>query len=347
MKKVLPSSNGISLHFQVASLFLTLVMIISLVLLQVKKFCAADTPPHISSVTPKSLQHGAVATPTKVTVGLTITDFPSFDVARNDFEFSGIIWFSFDPALVNLKTIEKFSFVKGEIKYISEPSTQLEDDRLTVRYRIRVSFKTNLYYGYFPFEDHTLYLMLSNASVNPDEVIFESTYANVIMDNPYVNGWDYKDHQVTTGFSTVPLGIGQKGKEVVYPSVLFTFEFYHHSIRYLMSILLPLLIIFLIDLFSLCFDQRKERDILVTMTTANIAALVAYRFVLESLTPKVGYPTIADYFFFLFLSNTFMIFMINCVGPYLTRRQKKIISIVVQVFVVLTIALLLRTWLPC
>ena len=93
--------------------------------------------------------------------------------------------------------------------------------------------------------------------------------------------------------------------------------------------------------------QRKERDILVTMTTANIAALVAYRFVLESLTPKVGYPTIADYFFFLFLSNTFMIFMINCVGPYLTRRQKKIISIVVQVLVVLTIAFLLRTWLPC
>lgn len=325
---------------------MTIFAIVMLVMLQVQKFCSSDTPPHITAVTPKTLQQKAHTQPTKVTVGLTIIDFPTFDVSRNEFEFSGILWFTFDPALIGLKTIEKFHFLKGEIKSISEPSTQLENDLLTVRYRIRVSFKTNLYYGYFPFEDHTIYLMLSNTAVDPDEVNFESTYANVIIEHPYLDGWDYKDHHVTTGYSTVSLGIG-RGKEIMYPSVLFAIDFFHHSVRYLISVLLPLLIIFLIDLFSLCFDQKEERGTLVTMTTANIAALVAYRFVLESLTPKVGYPTIADYFFFLFLCNTFIIFTVNCVGPYLTLWQRKIISIAVQVCIVLAITFLLRMWFPC
>ena len=348
MKTVLSSSNGISLHFQVTSLACTVVMILALILLQVRKFCAADLAPRIVTVTPKTLQQDAVSTPTQVTVGLTITDFPSFDVAHNNFEFSGILWFTFDPALIGLKTIEKFNFVKGDIKYISEPITRLEDDMLTVRYRIRVSFKSNLYYGYFPFEDHTLYLMLSNTSVNPNEMIFESTYANVIVDQPYVNGWDYTDHRVTTGYSTIPLGIGKKPKEIIYPSVLFTFDFYHHSVRYIISILLPLLIIFLIDLFSLCFDQRAERATLVTMTTANIAALVAYRFVLEALTPKVGLPYRCRLLLFsLSQPNTFIIFVVNCVGPYLTKRQKKIISITIQACIISAIFFLLRFWIPC
>ncbi len=225
MKTVLSSSNGISLHFQVTSLAFTVAMIIMLVLLQVRKFCAADLAPRIITVTPKTLKHDAVATPTKVTVGLTITDFPSFDVAHNNFEFAGILWFTFDPALIGLKTIEKFNFVKGDIKYLSEPITRLDDDMLTVRYRIRASFKSNLYYGYFPFEDHTLYLMLTNTAVNPDEVAFESTYSNVIIDQPYVNGWDYTDHRVTTGYSSTPLGMGNKTKDIIYPSVLFTLIF--------------------------------------------------------------------------------------------------------------------------
>ena len=39
------------------------------------------------------------------------------------------------------------------------------------------------------------------------------------------------------------------------------------------------------------------------MSTGNIVALVAYRFVIESISPKVGYPMIADYIFFLFFEH--------------------------------------------
>ena len=340
MKKA-PRSNGISLQFQAVTLMLTTLIIIILVAAQLKKFCSVDQAP----ITPKTLKQ-FVATPAQVSVGLTITDFPEFDVANNIFQIAGIIWFTFDPALIALKTVKKFTFVKGKIDYTSDPITRLDGDMLTVRYNIRATFRTNLYYGFFPFEDHTLYLMLANMAVNPDELAFESSYANFIVDQPYISGWDYADHRVKAGYSTIPLGVGHKGKEIAYPAVLFTLDFFHHSIRYIITVLLPLLIIFFIDLFSLCFDQR-ERETLVGLTTASIAALVAYRFVIESLTPRVGYPTVADYLYFLFLTNTFIIFVVNCVGPYLTRFFKKIISVCLQMGVLSVIFYLLTIWIPC
>ena len=104
MKKVLPSSNGISLHFQVASLFLTLVMIISLVLLQVRKFLRRRyCSTHLTGNAKKLTAWCRCNTHQSNRWVNNYRHFPSFDVARNDFEFSGIIWFSFDPALVNLE----------------------------------------------------------------------------------------------------------------------------------------------------------------------------------------------------------------------------------------------------
>ncbi len=339
-------SNGLSLQFQSATLAVTTAIIVLLVAGQLKKFCSVDKAPRIIPITPQSLKQ-FVVTPAKVDVGLTITDFPEFDVAQNKFQVSGIIWFTFDPSVIALNTVKQFTFTKGQIDYKSEPSTSLDGDMLTARYEFRATFRTNLYYGFFPFEDHTLYLMLANMAVNPDEMAYESSYANFIVDQPYISGWDYADHKVITGYGTIPLGLDHKAKEITYPAVLFVLDFFHHSIRYVVTVLLPLLIIFFIDLFSLCFDQRRDNEILVGLTTANIAALVAYRFVIESLTPTVGYPTMADYFYFLFLTNTFLIFVINSVGPYLTIRQKKVISVGIQLCVVSVITFLLTYWIPC
>ena len=339
-------SNALSLRFQAVTLLVTTTIIVLLVAMQLRKFCSIDKAPRIIPITPQSLKQ-FVITPAKVDVGLTITDFPQFDVAKNKFQVAGIIWFTFDPSIISLNTVKQFTFAKGQLDYKSEPITKLDGDMLTARYEFRATFRTNLYYGLFPFEDHTLYLMLINMAVSPDEMTYKSSYANFIVDQPYISGWDYADHKVVTGYDTIPLGLDHKAKKITYPAVLFILDFFHHSIRYLITVLLPLLIIFFIDLFSLCFDQRKSDEILVGLTTANIAALVAYRFVIESLTPTVGYPTMADYFYFLFLTNTFLIFVINNVGPYLTIKQKKITSVLIQVCIVTVITFLLTYWIPC
>ena len=284
MKKT-HDANNLSVQFQWVTFTVTNLIIIILVAGQLRKFCSIDQPPRMTPITPQTMKQ-FIVTPAEVDVGLTITDFTKFDVAINEFQISGVIWFTFDPSLISLETIEKFTFAKGTIDKRSKARTFLDGDMLTARYTIQATFRTDLYYGFFPFEDHTLYLMLENPTVNPDELIFQSSYANLIIDQPYIGGWEYADHRIKTGFSTLPLGSGEKSKEIAHPAVLFTIDFFHHSARYIITVLLPLLIIFFIDLLSLCLDQKKNHEILVTLSTANIVALVAYRLSSKDLPQK-------------------------------------------------------------
>ena len=339
-------SNALSFSFQSITLIVLTLGIFLLVSLQLKKFCAIDAQPPLIPITPKTMSSFAQK-PAPVTVGITITDFPEFKVASNTFVMRGIIWFRFDPSLISLSTVEQFSFVKGTLDYRSPALTQLDGDMVIARYDIKATFRTDLYYGFFPFEDHTLYFMLTNATVSPDEMLFDSSYADVLVDNPSVNGWTFDDHRVTVGYQRIPFGGTLSKKAITHPVVLVALDFFQDSIRYIFTIFLPLLIIFYITMFSFCFDQVEEHSTLVSLTTANIAALVTYRFIIETMTPPVGYPTIADHLYFLFLTITFLTFLINSVGPYLTIFQKKIVSITIQVLVFLAILYLLFFWIPC
>jgi hypothetical protein len=341
-------SNGISLRFQGISLAITTGIILYLVVAEIQKFCSLDQKPNIFTVTPESMARFS-STPAKVELGMTITDFPEFSVTENKFKFTGVIWFSFDPALISLETIEKFSFLRGEIEYKSEPTVTLQGDRLIASYAVRVLFKTNLYYGFFPFEDHALHLVVVNTAVNPGEVIFQSSQNNLVVTNDvYVSGYDYRDHKVTAGYTTIPLGQEElASRPITFPAVLFEMDFFHDSARYIISVLLPLLIVFLIDMFSFCLDQRMDHAALVQLSTQNMVALVAYRFVIEGLSPKVGYPMLADYIFFLFLFNSFVTFVVNCIGPYLSLALKKAISLFHQAAVLSVFIYLFLFWVPC
>lgn len=337
-------SNGISIHFQLFTLSITTAILLYLIAGQVYHFCAIDKKPTLHRL---AAETGKTHTP-QVHVGLTITDFPEFNVTENKFKFTGVVSFLFDSKLVPLDTIEKFSFLRGEVKYKSKPHITHAGNMTYAHYDVKATFKTNLYYGFFPFEDHTLFLGLINEYVTPKEVQFVASASDFIIDRDvYVSGWSYQDHRVKTGYGESVVSVAEKTESITYPLVLFIIDFFHYSMRYIISIMLPLLIIFFIDMFSLCLDQRLNRSTLVQMSTGNIVALVAYRFVIESISPKVGYPMIADYIFFLFLSISFTMFIINSIGPYLALWHKKLVSVAVQLAVVGIFTYLLDYWIPC
>ncbi|MBA3751949.1 hypothetical protein H0X06_04110 [Candidatus Dependentiae bacterium] len=340
-------TNQLSLKFQFFSLAFTAAVIVFLFMQETRRVCSVDKKPQLFSLTPSTLQKFA-ATPTLVRTGITITDFPEFSVEQNKFIFSGVVWFVFEPSLISLDTIGKFSFLKGDIESKSPPLTRLEGGKLVAEYQVRVAFKTNLYYGFFPLDDHTIYLALVNREVNPGEIIFESTETDfVLSDDIYISGWTYTDHHVSSGYGTIQIGSGLLKRERFYPEVLYGIHFLHESMRYIISILLPLLIVFFIDLFTFCLDQKIDQGVLVSVSTGNIVALVAYRFIIESMAPQVGYLLLSDYAFFIFLTNTFVVFIINCMGLYLTVLQKKIVSISLQLVVITVFLFLFQVWIPC
>ena len=60
--------------------------------------------------------------PYPVTTGLFISQFQKFDIGKNDFLFSGNIWFILDPSIVSIHTIDDFE-LHGERFYTNHLPT--------------------------------------------------------------------------------------------------------------------------------------------------------------------------------------------------------------------------------
>jgi hypothetical protein len=340
-------SNALHPSFQIVTFSTTVIIISMLVYGMMGRFCSFDEKPPIFPLTPEKLMEFST-TPARVRVGLSISDFAEFNILENKFTVTAVIWFYFDPTLISLATIEQFSFERGTIKSKSPAYTYLLNGELLARYTIRVSFKTNLYYGLFPFEDHKMYLTLINDAVSPGEMVFDSGTSDfVIAHNVYISAWRYYDKHVYTGYGITTLGADKSIRPAYHPRVIFEIDYMHSSTRYIIMIILPLLFIFAIELFSFCVDQREQKDALIALSGTDIAGLFAYRFVIESLAPKVGYFMISDYLFFLFLSTSFTVLLIQGFGPYLSINQKKVFSIALQTFIVGSLVYFLKFWAPC
>ena len=298
-------------------------------------FCSLDQKPVIHAIGAMSEKISGKSA--QVHVGLSIQDFTEFNTVENKFVFSGIIWFEFEPNSISLENIDNFSFEHAEIEHKSKPFTYRVGDKLLVRYTIRVRFRSDLSYQYFPFEDHKIHIILINDTVSIGEMVYNSTSNDFRLSKEAntLTEWDYHDHCVSVGYSSTTIGSASHEKTVHHPVVDFEIDYIRISVRYITIVILPLLLIFFIELFSLCVDQQEHRGTLIGLSATNIAALLAYKFVLETISPRVGYLMLSDYFFFLFLGVSFFMFFVSGVGPYLTRFQKKLVSIGLQAFVVL------------
>lgn len=240
--------------------------------------------------------------PTRVTVGLFINNFPTLDFVNNDFIFDGILWFEFDPALISLNTVSKFSFEKGEILYISEPYTQSTENKFFARYNVRIRFKSDLNYKLFPFDDHRLDIILVNRTIDPSEMIFRS-YSSFfdISQSVQFSGWYLHDLLVKTGIYESILERSGTQKIVSQPRVVFSLCLRRQGARSILLILLPLFMIYLITLFSFAFDPKNNSGIIFGLSSAGVTSLLGYRFVIEGMSPKVGYFVLSDRIFILFL----------------------------------------------
>lgn len=299
--------------FQVILILLSSLIIAYATLNRLTRFVSRDEAPLIKSVTPKQLlQFGGF--PGIVSIGLYISEFQKFDVIGNDFIFSGTIWFKFNPGIVSLGTIEKFNFERGEILSRSAADTELENDQIVAQYRIRIRFSSALNYQDFPFDDHRIFLILTHPFVSPDEILFESNQSQFIV-QPKVKtaGWEFLDKSVQTGFNTAQLDPYNTTKTVYYPTAVFAMDYERYGIRYTLTLLLPLLIIFFLSAFSLSISEFGPK---VSISSGGVTVILAYRFVIENMSPVVGYFMISDFIFFLTLGAAFLIWFINMVDVY-------------------------------
>jgi len=275
----------------------------------IRQFFALEPYPTLFPVTPQKVKEWG-GDPVEVKVGLHIRNFPVFDLVANKFIIDGILWFEFDPALISIDTVGKVSFEKGNLLAKSAPSTKIIDDKFFARYDIQLEFSIDLDYSHFPFDDHRISLVLVNRYVPPSEMIFKSYESYFLIDKSVrISGWELEGRTVKTGFSESKLEQMDPEKVILHPKAIFAIDLRRSGIRYILLIILPLFIIFFISLFTFAFDPEKHITMILALATVSLTSLLSYRFVIERMTPQVGYFVFSDYIFTLLLALALLEFI--------------------------------------
>lgn len=275
-------------------------------------FSTNDPKPPIIHITPE-IYNNFGGFPDTIQIGLYINQFRNFNIISNEFDFDGIIWFEFNPDILSLSTLEKFVFKSGDIVSKSSPDAQIVNNKLLVRYNIRVKCNSALNYAAFPLDNHTLNLVVANYFISPSTALFASSVREfIIKAQTHSFGWERVNHSVITGIEKTEIDSYNDDKTGYYPIAIFSIDYARYGIRYTLSIMLPLLLIFYLTLFSLSWGKGGG----LNMTIGGITATLGYRFVIENLSPKVGYFMLSDYIFFLFLICNAFIFLAYIIDAY-------------------------------
>ncbi len=296
----------ISIPVQITLLILSALILGFCLYRPITRFSPVDSKPEIRMLDSESDQKTIV----HIKTGLTITDFLKFDAIKNEYTVNAIIWFSFDPQQIPLENIEKFSFTKGEILKKSEPViTKTSDNKTVALYYLRVQFATIPNYKRFPLDDHYLFLNVINNTLYPTQAVFDVDQNDYnLSKNVYTPGWEIVEHTAQGGYSPLLVSPGIMGMQ---PKALFSIGLSKKDYRQLLLIILPLLVIFYFGIFAFSI---QDIVLAITLILASVSGLIAYSFVIQTLSPQVGYLMLSDYMFLLFLGTIFVIFFITALN---------------------------------
>lgn len=289
-------------------------------------FYSSDDQITITHITPEQKRAFGGA-PAIVHVGLTISEFRVFKMSQNEFVFDGVLWFKFDPSHISLSLLGQFLFDRGEIMYQSKPTTFSQNGHLFARYDIRVKFSTPLSYRQFPLDDHRLAIVLSYKNLSPKDITLVVRDGDfMVVPRMETVGWGEYEHFADAGYLSIGYSEMDPDQKLDYPSVLFAIDYGRQgNVRNSMIILFPMLLLFFISLFSLILDRDKWFTTVVSLPAQTIAGLVAYRFVMEAMSPTVGYFMYSDYFFFLFLTLMFCILLIHSITVHISLFVRQLL----------------------
>lgn len=320
--------------FQATMIFLSASIIALGFSIRTAYFRSLDEPMIFKTISPQKLREFG-GFPESINVGLQIDHFHEFDVIKNQFTFSGNVWFEFEGDAVAIEPLSDFEFDRATILYRSEPDTKVIGSKLVVRYVIKVAFNTGLVYADFPADSHRVNLVLTHPFISPEEIVFENKADDFIFeDELWQFGWRKAGLVVKQGYGESKLSEQGNEKTVLRPLVGFSIDVQRYGARSLLAILLPIWLIYYLMFFALSVDAGPS----ITVALGGITGILAYRYVIEQLSPKTGDLMISDYIFFLILASAMLIFLFTQFDLYvikLSLAAKKIGIALIHLFTVL------------
>jgi hypothetical protein len=308
-------------RFKISSIIFTIIVIFIFFGIRIFSVNITDPFPHITPYVPQE-ESATTKQTAEVYVGFFITDFLEFNIVKNNFVVDCVVWMLFNPHQVSLKRLEHFTFKKGEIIQKEKATTKIIGNKIFVRNVLRAKFKTDLNYKFFPLEDHHISIIFRNMYVTPEEVRFISKLSWFDIDkNIYTHNWVQDKKSIKYGSSTFETDKFDKKKNVSYPEIVFNIVFKKAGIRRAFVLLLPLILVFFLGLLSFVIDIQEGTKVVLSLSIGSLTALLAYRYVIESMSPKVGYFTVIDSIYIIIIICSFISFFINIYTTHWIRKK--------------------------
>jgi hypothetical protein len=243
----------------------------------------------------------------KVAVGLYINNFSKFSFYSNRFIFNGVIWFRFPKKSMNIDTIGDFRIHSGALLQKSKPFVKYVDNDVVVCYKVTISCMTYLDYKYFPFSDHQLNIVIENWGMSPKEIVFVSDKKDFRhSEHLFVSSWELAGTEVKTGIIESVLQEGKQPMDLNHPSAVFTMKFDNLGFKRFITLYLPLFLMFFMTLFTLLINVTRY-DVRLSLVATNVAAVIYFRMVINSLGPKTNMISVMDATYFVLVAMSIVV----------------------------------------
>lgn len=330
----------ISPLFQALMIALSGIIIALAFFLRIESFKTNDEPVVLEYISPSSLREFG-GFPLLLQVGLQIDRFQEFDVIKNSFHFSGNLWFDFDAGALPIEFLNNFKFEQGTLIARSDPDIRISGTRQKVLYAIEVAYKSGLIFSDFPVDDHRVDLVLTLPFVSTEEILLEALTTDFIFQGKLTTfGWNTIGRAAKAGYRQINLSEQSETAFIAQPVVNFSLNVERYGIRSVLAVLLPIFLIYYLIFFALSVETTSS----ITTVLGCITGLLAYRYVIEQLSPKTGDLMLSDYLFFLLLGAAILVFLLNNIDVFaanVSRHKKKVGIVLIHCFTVVTTLYLL------
>ncbi|NDD53389.1 hypothetical protein EBZ39_05865 [bacterium] len=284
-----------------------------------------DPVPEVSTLT-LEMRKKAQDLSTKVRCGLHIRNFPTFEFSINQFVIDCLVWFEFSKNELMLKTIEGFSFANGKILSKSPPHVSIHGEKILVRYDVVAEIRTDLDFHHFPLEDHRLAVVLVNNTASIYEMFFNDLEELSFTISPrlFISNWRPKSLMKISGYEELRADEYKPTRTVLVPKVAFIINFEKKGLNKILIIFIPIFaaIFFSFFTFLMSFNSYQGKT---NLAITAVTALLGYRFVIQQMSPSIGYFTLTDklFVFFLVMSVVILVFQILLLRHYMFLMDRE------------------------
>ncbi|MGN6671237.1 MAG: hypothetical protein ACTHJ4_06850 [Candidatus Nucleicultricaceae bacterium] len=269
-----------------------------------------EKTPHFEVYTPKK-ERALANDPPIVDVGLSVRSISYMNMKEGRFKIEGTLWFLYKPGELSLKTIESFDIEKGVLIKKSEARTKLLHQKILASFDVTLEFLSQLEHKNFPIADHRVFLIVKMGGISKSELTLNGTHTGIVIaPDVQQQAWKLNNARIQTGYYSEALDKYNTSINVSHPIAIFSFDFENPGFRVLLLLLIPEFILFLFGLFSLIIPFKDAAGS-INLSIGSISGLIVHRFVVESISPDVGYFTFFDKVYIFFLLANLSFFLLN------------------------------------